>query len=163
MALSGAIHVDGFLDTCDAVFASVTIARRQEILKDPRHGTFALAYFAVAVVFWVAALFSLPAASLAQACALAAGAARLGAVCIARERRPPLPLVALNALAVIGIAFAVATWAWVVVPTVVATALVAGKVLRRRLGTLTGDAYGFTITVCEIVSLIALVFVLQPR
>src|ERR1041385_7369637 len=35
LALSGALHADGLMDTCDAVFAHATPARRLEIMRDP--------------------------------------------------------------------------------------------------------------------------------
>ena len=35
IALTGGIHLDGFLDGCDAFFAGVPAQRRLEILKDP--------------------------------------------------------------------------------------------------------------------------------
>lgn len=40
--LSGFIHIDGFMDTSDAVFSSVSREKRLEILKDSRSGTFAV-------------------------------------------------------------------------------------------------------------------------
>lgn len=40
--LSGCIHLDGYLDCCDAVFSRRELARRQEILKDPHTGSFAV-------------------------------------------------------------------------------------------------------------------------
>src|SRR5205814_6161131 len=36
LALSGALHADGLVDTCDAVFAHATPARRPEIMCRPR-------------------------------------------------------------------------------------------------------------------------------
>jgi cobalamin synthase len=76
VALTGAIHVDGFLDTCDAAFSGASPERRREILKDPHHGSFAIAYFAVAAVLWLAALWSLPVPWLAIDLAAAAFASR---------------------------------------------------------------------------------------
>jgi adenosylcobinamide-GDP ribazoletransferase len=59
LILSGAIHVDGFLDCCDAYLASVPAERRSEILKDPRHGTYAVVGMALLTVVWVAALLQI--------------------------------------------------------------------------------------------------------
>ncbi len=77
---SGAVHLDGFLDSCDALVASVPPERRLEIMKDPRHGTFAVAGLAVAAVWWLAGLVAIPAAVLPWALAFAGGAARLASV-----------------------------------------------------------------------------------
>jgi len=41
--LSGALHLDGFLDTCDGIFGGSTPAKRLEIMRDERVGAFALA------------------------------------------------------------------------------------------------------------------------
>jgi adenosylcobinamide-GDP ribazoletransferase len=38
--LTRALHLDGLADSMDALFAGGTPARKREILKDPRHGTF---------------------------------------------------------------------------------------------------------------------------
>lgn len=59
VALTGGIHLDGYADTCDALASHASPARKQEILKDPRCGAFAvlrlcvyfLAYFAVCTEF----------------------------------------------------------------------------------------------------------------
>ena len=40
---TGALHVDGFLDTCDGVFGGMTPERRLEIMHDVHYGSFALA------------------------------------------------------------------------------------------------------------------------
>jgi adenosylcobinamide-GDP ribazoletransferase len=39
-ALTGALHLDGWADCCDALFVPVTRERRLEILHDPRLGSF---------------------------------------------------------------------------------------------------------------------------
>jgi hypothetical protein len=76
IGLTGALHVDGFLDASDALGASVSPQRRREILKDPRHGTFAVANFAVAAALWLAALATLAPGKLALGTAAGAAAAR---------------------------------------------------------------------------------------
>ncbi len=38
-----AFHLDGLMDTCDALFGGFTVERRLEILKDPRMGAFGVA------------------------------------------------------------------------------------------------------------------------
>ena len=40
--LTGGLHLDGFGDACDALFATTTPERRLEILKDPRAGMWAV-------------------------------------------------------------------------------------------------------------------------
>lgn len=40
--ITGGIHLDGYADTCDALASYADAARKQEILKDPHCGAFAL-------------------------------------------------------------------------------------------------------------------------
>lgn len=42
VVLTGALHLDGFGDACDGLLATTTPARRLEIMKDPRTGTWAV-------------------------------------------------------------------------------------------------------------------------
>ncbi|MDB5028156.1 MAG: adenosylcobinamide-GDP ribazoletransferase [Candidatus Eremiobacteraeota bacterium] len=171
IVLTGAMHVDGFLDGCDAFFASVAPERRLEILKDPRHGTFALAGFAVAGAFWLGALWSLEPSRYPIALALSGAAARWSAVIHARwfaygrggaptrafESRPPLGVLALGAVLVAALAFPLRGAGVAAVSAALATAAVALVWARARLGGgLVGDAYGFAIVVAEIAALVAL-------
>jgi len=41
--ISGALHLDGFLDACDGLFGGWTPEKRLEIMRDKHHGTFAVA------------------------------------------------------------------------------------------------------------------------
>lgn len=54
--ITGGIHLDGFADTCDARASHAEPARRQEILKDPHVGSFAVirlcAYFVLMFALW---------------------------------------------------------------------------------------------------------------
>ncbi len=169
MLLSGAVHVDGFLDACDALFASVAPERRLEIMKDPRHGTFAIAGFAVLCAVWIAALSSIAPPALPWALAFAGGAARFAAVlnafavpypragdsARAFARRPPVGVLAIGGALLVAIAFgARAPW-WIAAAAIAcALALVLGRLAARRLGgVLTGDVYGATIVALDVVLL----------
>ena len=56
IVISGGVHVDGFIDTVDAVCSKKPMERKLEILKDIHTGSFAviisLAYFCVALGVW---------------------------------------------------------------------------------------------------------------
>lgn len=56
VVISGGIHVDGFIDTVDAICSKKPMERKLEILKDIHTGSFAiiitLAYFCVALGIW---------------------------------------------------------------------------------------------------------------
>lgn len=54
--LSGGIHMDGFMDTCDAIHSYGSREKRLEILKDPHVGAFAviggIVYFVLDLGIW---------------------------------------------------------------------------------------------------------------
>jgi adenosylcobinamide-GDP ribazoletransferase len=57
---SGAIHFDGFLDSCDGLFGGKTPERRLEIMRDHRVGAFAVAGGGLLVLLRYSALTALP-------------------------------------------------------------------------------------------------------
>ena len=170
IVLTGAIHLDGFLDGCDAFFASTTPERRLEILKDPRHGTFALAGFAVLGACWLAALWSIPSALLPPALAFAAAAARWSAIVHALwipygrstptrafESRPSTLAVLLGLALTVVLAIALGAAGARALAVAIALGAICVLWIRPRLGGgLVGDAYGFTIVVAETGALVAI-------
>jgi adenosylcobinamide-GDP ribazoletransferase len=171
IVLTGAIHLDGFLDGCDAFFASTTPERRLEILKDPRHGTFALAGLAIFAVVWLAAFGALRPAAYVPALAFAGAASRWAAVIHAAfvpdvraaapnralAAPPPWPLLVAGFVltAVLALPLRMQGAFAFAVALLLANACVAWT--RARLGGgLVGDAYGFAIVVAETGALVAL-------
>lgn len=146
IVLTGALHLDGFLDCCDALCASVPPERRREILKDPRHGTFAFAGGAIVAAVALAALSRFPYASFGGWGSVAAMAAvpmlaRMAAVAnLDAPRRPALAAV-YGVLAAPGTlaAFAFKRWA-----------------TGRLGGGESGDIYGACIVAIEIAALFGL-------
>jgi adenosylcobinamide-GDP ribazoletransferase len=170
VVLTGAIHLDGFLDSCDALFASVTPERRREILKDPRHGTFALAGLAIMVPASLAALAAIPPAAWPASLAFCAGSARAvavlnafrvpygreGASARAFEQRPSLALVAVAALVSAACCWQHPWYVLLLIPGA-AVSLALGIWCGQRLGgVLAGDCYGAIITVLEVLLLTTL-------
>ncbi len=47
LLITGGIHMDGFMDTCDALSSHQPRERKLEIMKDPSAGAFAVIYFGV--------------------------------------------------------------------------------------------------------------------
>lgn len=148
IVLTGALHVDGFLDSCDALFASVDPERRLQIMKEPAHGTFAIAYFAVLVAVWIASLAMLPAHIYPAVLAFAGGTSRWTSA-----RSSIIPFV-VNGVLLLALSFAVSRWAWVALPLVALAVLAAGRWAARRLdGKLPGDVYGALIVAGEVATL----------
>ena len=167
--LTGAIHLDGFLDSCDALFATVPVQRRLEIFRDPHHGSFALAGLAVAVACWLGALSAVPAPALPAVLAFCGALsrwavvpnalfvpyARGGAVTAVFSERPSIAVLTFAGMVL-------ALWGWTLaggwglgaVPVALGGALLAGHRLKRRLGGgLVGDVYGYLIVCCEVAAL----------
>ncbi|MGC2129713.1 MAG: adenosylcobinamide-GDP ribazoletransferase [Candidatus Aquilonibacter sp.] len=133
IALSGAIHVDGFLDCCDGLFAMAPPEKRLEIMRDPHHGTYAIAGMAMVSVLWLYALAQIPPSLMPATLALTGCIARgLTLLVLRPSKRIPSPLVLL-----IGIV-TIVPWLF-------------GVFAKRRLGgVLNGDCYGAAIVVTEI-------------
>ena len=58
--LTGALHLDGFLDTCDGLLGGATPAKRLEIMRDEHTGAYALAGGILLLLLKYSALISLP-------------------------------------------------------------------------------------------------------
>ena len=170
IVLTGALHLDGFLDGCDAFFASVDPVRRRDILKDPRHGTYALAGLAAYAVLSLAALSTLSPHRLVPTLAFTQALSRAAILPMVRlypyvpNATPPhlvgrsaaWPIVAwLVVLALVG-SYVVPKGA-VLVPVATATALGIGRFCSCQLGGgLVGDAYGFAIVIVDVVLVLAI-------
>jgi adenosylcobinamide-GDP ribazoletransferase len=170
IALTGAIHLDGFLDACDGLLVTATPARRLEIMSDPRHGTFAVAGMAVLTVFWLVALVGVAPERLPLLLAWSGATARLavlpnawifpyaraGALAATFVSGPNVVLFVLSFGAVEALAWFVAPLALLVAPVAIAAAIAGGAWSARRLGGgLTGDVYGALIVKVEVLALLA--------
>jgi adenosylcobinamide-GDP ribazoletransferase len=165
LLLSGGLHADGLMDTCDAVFCHATPARRLEIMRDPHVGAFGVIGAVCVIVLKVAAVDALPSPMRWQLLVLAPTLGRwaivtlaavfpygrptgLGAPLKAAARPGPLlmaslvPLAACLLLGPVGVACAVLT---------AVAALALGWWLMRLLPGLTGDSYG---AACEVVEML---------
>jgi adenosylcobinamide-GDP ribazoletransferase len=171
IALTGALHLDGFLDTCDAAFASVDLERRKEILRDPRHGSFAFAGGSVLAVASYASIADLEPYAWPAALALSNGVARLAALVVAKPSTNRETGTAAAAFARAPHVWAVAAQAGVLLALAITTggkrravasiaivgaAIPVSATLARRFGgSLGGDAYGFLISVADVAMLVS--------
>jgi adenosylcobinamide-GDP ribazoletransferase len=170
IVLTGAIHIDGFLDSCDALFASAPAPRRLEILHDPRHGTFAVTGMAVLTVTWIAAIAHAPLAHIVVTLAFVAALARVaaignalvfpygrpGAVTAAFVQRPNLAVMGCGLVLTCVLGWLIDPMVFAIVPASIALSLLIGWWASRRLGGgLTGDVFGAIIVVVEVLTLLA--------
>jgi adenosylcobinamide-GDP ribazoletransferase len=166
IVLSGAIHVDGFLDCADALTIAATPQRRLEVLHDPRHGTFAVVAMALLALVWLAALANISPLAMPFALAVAAAVAR-ASVLPAMQFYPHARTQARHkGLYVSGLLWFIVLAAggfrghgWPALALLIgayAFAWVLAYGMSRRLGGgLTGDAYGAIVVIVEVAVLIS--------
>jgi adenosylcobinamide-GDP ribazoletransferase len=162
LGLSGALHADGLMDTCDAVFGHASPERRLEIMRDPRAGTFGVVGLTCVVALKITSLDSIPADSRIGLLVLAPMLGRWSIVLLAgafpygrasglgaplKAAATPRKLAVASIVPLIGCALLAPVGA-VVLALAAITALGVGRWLMRLLPGLTGDCYG---AVCELV------------
>jgi adenosylcobinamide-GDP ribazoletransferase len=162
LALSGALHADGLMDTFDAVLSHATPQRRLEIMRDPHTGAFGVVGLVCIVALKIAAIDALPATIRPHLLVLAPGLGRWSIVLLAtffpygRPAGLGAPLkasatpraLALGSLLPIAACLALGLLGTACGALAVVAALALGRCLMRLLPGLTGDCYG---AVCEIV------------
>ena len=162
--VSGALHLDGFADACDGLFAATTRGRRLEILRDVHLGTFG----AVGLMILLIAKFAAIASATAFAPLLLAPilgrwamvfaatfplARSEGMAALFRAGLTRRIVFVATVFAVLGCAFFGAFGLAAFVVTFV-VALFIARLALNRLGGLTGDIYGM---ICESVEVGVLV------
>jgi len=170
--VTGGLHLDGLADAADGLLGGGDVARRLEVMRDPRVGSFGATAIVLVLVGDVAALSALSPASAVAALVVAGALSRwamlemvalmpyvrdsgLGIAAWGSNRK--FDLVRGTALAAIA---CMLDWrrALVAVLLVSLAALVVGAVARRRIGGATGDVYGATAELCQLAALTAFAF-----
>lgn len=171
-ALTGALHLDGWGDCCDALFVPVSRERRLEIMKDPRLGGFGAAGLILLLLIKLAALDGLLRTPYALPALIAIPALARWTVVIAARAYPSArpggmgdyfrrglgrrELVIATVFA--SLAAAPLGWRGAILWIAAGAALLAmARLARARLGGLTGDVYGGIIELAEVAALVAAV------
>jgi adenosylcobinamide-GDP ribazoletransferase len=162
LILSGALHADGLMDTCDAVFGHASPERRLEIMRDPRVGAFGVVGLVCVVALKIAAVAVLPVAIRPQLLVLAPALGRWSIVLLAtvfpygrpsglgaplKAAATPRALAIASVLPLVGCGVVGPVGSMCGVLAAV-TALGLGRWLMRLLPGLTGDCYG---AACEVI------------
>ncbi len=173
IVLSGGLHLDGLADCCDGLFASASVERRLEIMKDPRLGTFGGVGLVLILLFKASALSSLSASAapgillaavLSRWCILPAGllplarSGGMGADFSAGLRPLAIWFGALLPLALVFLL------GWTAAAASVAALLLLGVVLwlaKTRIKGVTGDVFGMLVEGIE--TIILVVFTIGVR
>ncbi len=172
--LTGGLHLDGLMDSCDGLFGGDTRERKLEIMRDSRVGSFGVlggacilllkfALFASVRVHALplALLLVLPSARWAVVLALrvfpSARPTGLGAAFHQAVTTEGLVLASIIALAIVLVAGQFI--GLIVLVAVTITTLALGFWITRSIGGLTGDNYGAIEEVAEVVALLVLLSV----
>lgn len=169
VVLTGGLHLDGLADCCDGLFASVSVERRLEIMKDPHVGAFGviglilILFLKGSILASLAPLSSfgiLLAASLARWCILPAGLMRrarpsgMGVDFALGFRRSfivwgaAIPLALMTLLGLRGV---------LAVLTGVGSAALIAWLANARIGGVTGDVFGMIVEVVEVAVLMVFI------
>lgn len=173
LLLTRALHFDGFLDSCDGLFGSFSPERRLEIMRDSRVGAFAVAGGGLLLLAKYAAILSLSNLSgLVLAPILGRWAVSVAIVAFPYARHEGLgswmKAHAGWAQALLATLLAGAFLLWLAPVQALLLAIVSllalfllAALFMRRIGSLTGDAYGAICEVLELLVLLALVGMVQ--
>lgn len=167
IALTGGLHLDGLADCFDGLLYSGAPEKRLEIMKDPRHGTFAGVGLALTILIKIIALYSLPEGMAWLVLPLASATARW--LLLPAGKQPNARPGGLGSMFSAGLQNC--TFFWGALPVAALTALIGWQALavvaaahalawlvfrlaRARLGGMTGDVYGLLVEMSELLILI---------
>ncbi len=172
--LTRALHLDGFMDTCDALPGGFSRARRLQILRDPHVGAFAVVGVACLLLIKVTAVAALPRAVRPGVLLLFPCLSRWAMLLAmeifpyVRERGAGTPfagargrgaLIGGSAAAVVAGLAVAGWWSLALLALAGAAAAAVGMTARRLLGGMTGDIYGAVNEIAEVAVLVAAVAV----
>ncbi|QCG86603.1 adenosylcobinamide-GDP ribazoletransferase [Azospirillum sp. TSH100] len=168
--LTGGLHEDGAADVADGFGGGRDLARKLEIMRDSRAGSYGVLALVFSVGIRAAALAALPVPAAVSALVAAGALSRCGLAMMARVLSParrdglaaaqgrPAMATVLLALA-FGIAIAVAALGGLALPALAASllAVIAVSALaRKQIGGHTGDVFGAAQQVAETAVLLTL-------
>jgi adenosylcobinamide-GDP ribazoletransferase len=159
--VTGALHEDGLADLADALGAHTTRARRLEILKDPRVGTFGALALIIAVGLTTTTIATLDTQHAARAFVISHVLSRWAILPVSRALQPARPgagsllrvgtpaLLTATAIAV-AITLAISRDGLAALLAAALAAAATAAILQRTLGGITGDGYGATAKLAEL-------------
>ncbi len=170
--LTGLLHLDGFMDTCDGLLPPREPAQRLEIMKDSRVGAFGAVGVVLLLILKFNSLVVLPSPYLSPTLITIPILARTAMTWL-MWRYPPARKEGLGILFItglgwpqMGLAITVASvvsvvlfgfWGLLLLAITWATATLIAQFTIARIGGLTGDIYGATCELVEVVLLITIV------
>lgn len=173
LLITGGIHMDGYMDTVDALASHQPRERKLEIMKDPNCGAFAVIYCGIYLLVYAGLIYELFAAnrilvlcptfvlsrSLSALCAVNMPNARKAGMLCAYTKNTEKHT-ATTALIIVLIMSGAATVlvspivGGITVFCAVVSALFYRKQAMRQFGGVTGDTSGFFLQMCELTCLV---------
>lgn len=173
LLLTGALHEDGLADSADGIFGGGDREQRLAIMRDSRHGTFAVLALVMSIALRAAALAQIGEAVLAGLALVAAHAVSRALLPAAMSTLPsargdglgtdagkprPASVIAATLIALAIAAAALGPVHGIVALGMAAASIAAASIIaRRRIGGYTGDVLGAFQQIGEIVILLAAV------
>lgn len=172
LGVTGALHLDGFMDSFDGLFGGRSRERRLEIMRDSRVGSFGVAAAGSLLLVEYSCLISLPPGGRAQALVLAATLSRWAMVVVlwgfpaasskglAAGLKPEIRRVHTLMATALACGVAVGCFGWAGTAFLAGAGLLAllgGRMATGRLGGVTGDICGGAGQLVEAAILIAAV------
>lgn len=167
--ITGGIHLDGYMDTIDALSSHRSSERKLEILKDPNCGAFAVIYCVVYILINLSLFYELYrldciaaicpifvlSRGLSALCAVnmqnARGTGMLCAYTKNTERKTAnIAMISVLAVATVMLAVISPLSGGSAVCFSIITVLVYIKTAKKQFGGVTGDTAGFFLQICEL-------------
>jgi adenosylcobinamide-GDP ribazoletransferase len=177
VGLTGAMHLDGFADTCDGMAGHKPVEERWKVMHDSRTGAFGVVGIALLLITKYVALSNIPAGLMTAALLFVPVASRwaivyaifafkyarpqgLGLAYKNATRRPQFITATILTLAIAAALYPLFAWAgFVVFSGIWVTATILGFYFRYKFAGQTGDTYGATNETTEALGLIFVIIV----
>lgn len=168
--LTGAIHLDGLGDSADGLLSRGDVARRLEVMRDPRLGSYGIVAIGVVLLLEFAALAGMAPARALAALVIAGALSRFATLAVivfvpyvrtdglgvaAWERGGQRLDLLFGAATVLLVCFLDWRRALVAAGLVTVAGFSVVTLARRRLGGATGDVCGATAELCQLAALLA--------
>jgi adenosylcobinamide-GDP ribazoletransferase len=174
--VSGALHIDGFIDTCDGLAGNKPPQERWKVMKDSRAGAFGIAGAVLLLLVKFAALSAIPVHLLAATLVLTPVVSRWAMVYAIRaypyalesglgtvfKRAANCPMLTVASIFTLAVSLLLVWWAGISYYFAAALAIVAvvwlvtviwGTYMRHKFAGLTGDSYGAVNEMAELAAL----------
>ncbi len=167
--LSGSIHLDGFMDTSDAIFSRRELIRRQEILKDPHVGSFAVINVVMLGLVTLAANYEINLASYILLAPLPIISRSILAVLLqvlkpmnhsqfnySKSNKTHLILPYISLLFGLLLAVFLGVWSFICAAVCLVSSIAACLLAKKNLAGMSGDIAGFSICIGELCGILSL-------